>query len=383
MSCQVRLTASDGSTTPARALSDSASSTSFITERLAQRLHLPWQHRPMQISGIGGTTAQTVSRSVVNFKISSSHREGKAIAVEVVVFPKVTTEIPSTSVSFNTEWKHLIKLQLADPDFGTPGNVDLIMGADLFCRTVRYGRRYGPPGSPSTFKTSLRWVLAGAINTNQTEQQLTTYCASNLTGDDLPRKFWEMEDCNFQKPSMPVDKKSIVKNFEGTHTRVESSRFIVPLPRKAIVTPLGESHSKAAKRFLNLERSFAAKGSSSKLTEAMHEYFEMWHSESVPVGDLGKDCKDVYYLPMHVVTKASSTMTIFRIVIDESTKSDTGMSLNDQFLVGPTVHSSLVDVLFHFCCHKRALTADVSHMYCAVLIPDTQQVLHHFIWREN
>ena len=207
MTRQVGLTASDGSTTLARALLHSASSTSFIMKNLVQRLHLPQQQRPMQMSGIGGTAAQTVSHSVVNFEVSPSHREGKAIVVEAVVFPKVTTKIPSTSVTFNTKWQHLIKLQLADQDFGTPGNVDLILGADVFSRAVRNGRRYGPPGSPFAFQTSFGWVLAGAINTVQMEQQVKTYCASNLTGDDLLRKFWKVEDCNFQKPAMSLDEK--------------------------------------------------------------------------------------------------------------------------------------------------------------------------------
>ena len=146
---------------------------------------------------------------------------------------------------------------------------------------------------------------------------------------------------------------------------------------------LGESRSKAAKRFLNLERSLAAKGSSSKFIKAMYEYFDMGHVESVPARDLQKDCKDVYYLQMHVVTKASSTTTKFHIVFDASATTDTGVSLNDQFLVGPTVHSSLVHILLRFRCHKITLTADVRRMYRAVLIPETQRDLHRFVWREN
>ena len=55
-------------------------------------------------------------------------------------------------------------------------------------------------------------------------------------------------------------------------------------------------------------------GSSSKLLMAMHEYFEMGHAVPVPAADLEKNFKDVYYLPMHVVTKASSATTKFRIV---------------------------------------------------------------------
>ena len=113
------------------------------------------------------------------------------------------------------------------------------------------------------------------------EQQVTTYCASLLTGDDLLRKFWEVEDCNFDKRSMSLDEKSVIKHFEDTHTRDKSGRFIVPLPRNDDVTPLGE-RSKAAKRFLNLKQSLIAKGSSTKLIKAMDELFEMRHADPVP-----------------------------------------------------------------------------------------------------
>ena len=52
--CQVRVIASGGSTTNARVLLSSVSSTSFVTECLAQHLHLRCQYRRTQISGIGG-----------------------------------------------------------------------------------------------------------------------------------------------------------------------------------------------------------------------------------------------------------------------------------------------------------------------------------------
>ena len=124
MTCQVRLTASDGSTTIARALLDSASSTSFVTERLAQHLHLPRQYCYTQISGIGSITTHIGSRGVVNFKVSPATRCGKVMAVEAVVLLKVTTNVPSTSVPFDNNWKHLSNLHsLADPDFGTTGTL--------------------------------------------------------------------------------------------------------------------------------------------------------------------------------------------------------------------------------------------------------------------
>ena len=64
----------------------------------------------------------TASRGMVSFEVSPSYCEGKAIVIEAVVLSKVTTEISSISMTFDTKWKHLIKLQLSDPDFGPPGS---------------------------------------------------------------------------------------------------------------------------------------------------------------------------------------------------------------------------------------------------------------------
>ena len=84
---------------------------------------------------------------------------------------------------------------------------------------------------------------------------------------------------------------------------------------------------------------------------------------------------------MHAVIKASSTTTKVRAVFDA--KSSSGVSLNDQLLVGPTVHTSLVDILLQFRLHRVALTTDISRMYRAVLLPESERDLHRFVWRRD
>ena len=59
-------------------------------------------------------------------------------------------------------------------------------------------------------------------------------------------------------------------------------------------------------------------------------------------------------------------MTKVRAVFDASIQSSTGVSLNDQLLLGPTVHSPLVDVLLRFRLHRIAITTDICKMYRAV-----------------
>ena len=86
---------------------------------------------------------------------------------------------------------------------------------------------------------------------------------------------------------------------------------------------------------------------------------------------------------MHIVQKESSTTTKVQAVFDTSAKSMTGVSLKDTLLVGPTVHSCLVDVLLRFRLHGIALTTDVSWMYHAVELIESDHDHHRFMWRCN
>ena len=143
---------------------DSASSALFIMECLAQHLHLQCRHHSMKISGIRRATTKSPSQGMVDFKITSLGSEGKTIDVEALVMPKIRSVLPSHPVSFSRKWKHLMDISLADPDFGTPGNIDLLLGADVFSCTVIHGWRFSRSGTPSAFKTCFGWVLVGVVH---------------------------------------------------------------------------------------------------------------------------------------------------------------------------------------------------------------------------
>ena len=145
------------------------------------------------------------------------------------------------------------------------------------------------------------------------------------------------------------------------HQSNESDRcFIIPLPKKHLSKPLGESHSQAVRRYKSLVRSLQSRGVYEEFTMVMEEYFKNKHTELVPEDKLEKPASKVFYLPMHAVYRDSSSTTKVHIVFDASYLFLTGVSLNDSLLVGPTVHSSLVDVLLHFCLHCIALTPQTS-----------------------
>ena len=351
MTCKVQILGPDGSTTQARALLDSASSTSFITERLAQRLGLKRSRVDINISGIGGSLSPLSPRGVVNFRIASLKSGGRRFPVQAIVLHRVTSDLRSSPTPFNDNWKHLSGLELADPDFGTPGAIDLLLGTEIFGQVVLHGRRFGPRGSPTALKTHFGWVLGGAVNSKQ-RQDSQTCCLTTASTDDLLRRFWEVEDPALQQPLLSTEEKMVIRHFEDAHTRDKFGRFVVPLPIKENADPLDETKSLAVRRFRSLERALRSNGKFDAFEEVIDEYLEQDHAEAVPIRDMSKPCHEVYYLPMHAVHKTTSTTTKLRVVFDASAKSSTGVSLNDQ-------------------------------LYRAVLLPEAQRDLHRFVWRKH
>lgn len=136
-----------------------------------------------------------------------------------------------------------------------------------------------------------------------------------------------------------------MNQFKKTHQRARDGCFIVPLPRRSDTKSLGESRSQAVRRFTALEHSLQKKDQHKQFHSVLKEYLDLGQAERVPIEDLGKPQSDVFYLPMHIIYKTCSTTTKVRAVFDASAKSTTGVSLNDCLLVGPTVHSPLIDVL--------------------------------------
>ncbi|XP_067205391.1 uncharacterized protein [Linepithema humile] len=90
-----------------------------------------------------------------------------------------------------------------------------------------------------------------------------------------------------------------------------------------------------------------------------------------------------YYMPHHAVFKDTSSTTKIRVVFDASCKTDTGVSLNDILMVGPTLQQDLISILFKFRIWQYVLTGDVAKMYRQVLINESQWALQRILWRNS
>ena len=104
MTCRVE--SSDGSRMEARALLDSGSFASFVSERLAQCLHLPHTSQYTRITGVAGLVRNS-AQPVTNFLVSSMHNVRKKFPVTAVILSRVTSDLPLQPVTADRNWDHL------------------------------------------------------------------------------------------------------------------------------------------------------------------------------------------------------------------------------------------------------------------------------------
>ena len=154
----------------------------------------PRTHQNLQISGVAGLSHATPSHSIVQFAISPVSSPADKSRVSAIVVPRVTCDLPVKPVTPQLSWNHISDISLADPDFGRPSRINLLLGVNIFVASLLHGRRLGPPGSPTALETKFGWVLAGLVESQGHPHQIATHHASLITGDDLLRKSKKVQE---------------------------------------------------------------------------------------------------------------------------------------------------------------------------------------------
>ena len=88
----------------------------------------------------------------------------------------------------------------------------------------------------------------------------------------------------------------------------------------------------------------------------------------------------VHYVSHHEVLRPESKSTPLRIVLNSSAVYQ-GHKLNDYCMKGPDLLNDLFGVLLRFRESRTAVLGDISKMYHRILIPEVDQQVHRFIWR--
>lgn len=143
------------------------------------------------IISVGGLAHNLPMKSITSFKVSHIQSPNKRVNVTAVVVPKVMCDIPHCHIPFDSFGDHLSDLELADPEFGTLGRIDVLLGVNMFIEVLLHGWRVGPPNAPIAIETKFGWNIIGVTNTQITE---VVSCHTIATSDDILKRFWEVEE---------------------------------------------------------------------------------------------------------------------------------------------------------------------------------------------
>lgn len=144
-----------------RALLDSASKLSYITENCAQRLGLARFPSKILVSGISSVKAET-SHGSCHIRVKSRVSENVIDAV-VHVLSNITSKLPSQSFQ-NQSANYLKDLPLADPYYNVSSPINILFGLEHIWSILTFQKRFDSQGNTIAISSIFGWVITYTEN---------------------------------------------------------------------------------------------------------------------------------------------------------------------------------------------------------------------------
>ncbi|XP_062537978.1 uncharacterized protein LOC134206289 [Armigeres subalbatus] len=242
----------------------------------------------------------------------------------------------------------------------------MLIGASVFYDLLRAERVSLGPNKPIIQETALGWVVAGFFESTISNQKAPMCFVSSIDSEEqslskLVAKFWEMEDF---KPSKHLTKeeKFCEEHYKQTTVRDATGRYVVR-PFTAMQRQLQRDPEKYCLYHKYMEAFLAAN-----------------HISRIPPDP---NHPKIIYVAHHGVTKANSSTTKLRVVVNAAQKSSNGLSLNDLLATGPIVQDTLYNLLINFRLHAVVITGDIEKMYLQMRVTVEDSKLIRMLWQEQ
>lgn len=360
----------------ARALLDSGSQHCLISNSFCKKIRAEKLQSTYKISGIGQTVTNTNEICYIKLR---SLKNNHTIRMHCLAIPQITSTLPASRLASNLNIPE--NIDLADPSFCTPSQIDILIGANYFWDLLLEGRIRLPSG-PFLNNTKLGWIVSGPVHTESlriNQVQCNFGQISELEVNDQLKRFWEIEEISPGIKSLCYEDRLCEKLFNDTTKRDDNGRFSVRIPLKESPNTLGDSYNIAKGRFMSLENKLQRQPHyRSMYVDFMREYEKLGHMTRIE--DYSMPC---YFLPHHGVFREHSTTTKLRVVFNGSQKTSSGKSLNDIQWIGPPLQNDIFVILLRFRQYQYVACADIEKMFRQISIHEDQRKLQLILWREN
>ncbi|XP_044748782.1 uncharacterized protein LOC123309642 [Coccinella septempunctata] len=182
----------DGTQKKFRALLDSGSEISIISRGCYNALNIPRLVSSVVINGVGNT--RVVNKGIAQIKLRPIGNSDLVLAIDAVILPEICDKMPTYRLD-NTSWGYLKDLPLADPQYYVPGEVDILLGCDVFANLLLNETISGINGGPNALRTIFGYVLLGRIEHEPIALQVNSFLntISEDFLDNLMKQFFEIE----------------------------------------------------------------------------------------------------------------------------------------------------------------------------------------------
>ena len=160
---QLLLIGPNGEELQARALIDSGAGISLVTKRVTQILNLPLEPARLQLSVAQGETTKPLEY-LTSLKLAPLHNRSLKMSCHPAVSTAVTSNLPSQPIPSVTHLPHLMGVRLADLTYNIPGQIDILLGADMASSIISPDPpKQGKTTEPVAQSTKFGWTLSGPV----------------------------------------------------------------------------------------------------------------------------------------------------------------------------------------------------------------------------
>ena len=179
---------------------DSGSQASFISESRANALKDKVFGNSISITPFGSSSSQK-TKEVLSTVLND------AVHVDLHVVPTISNLLES-----------VINLKLADPNFNSPGRIDVLLGADVPEDVMKEGKL--KENGLHIRNSFFGWIVSGPV---QPSNKSNTNNMVHVNKVDIIQ-FWELEK------HLTKSEQECVEHFDRTTKRNDDGRFIVEMP---------------------------------------------------------------------------------------------------------------------------------------------------------
>ena len=357
-------------------LFDSGAQISLIRLETAENLGLKGNDVSITITKVGGEE-ETVKTKVFKVPIISldTRKTYSITAVGMFCISDDVTDIKSENLAgrFGLSRNEIHRGK---------GAIDLLIGIDHAFMHVGETRQ---AGCMIARNSPLGWVVFGSPP-GETSGKYKVFNIKFATPVDLT-DFWTTESMGVEVKSCSCEPDELSQIEREEKMIIEKScqkvgnQWLIPYPWKKDPSQLPDNRAQAIKRLKSTERRLMKHPEQAEAyNQQMKEMTDMNFSRKLSDEELKNYKGPIHYISHHGVLRPEKASTPLRIVFNSSSVYQ-GHCLNDYWLKGPDLLNSLFGVILRFRENEVAVSGDISKMYHRVLIPEADQHVHRFLWR--